>query len=112
MKRPLLGLVEKVEVLSPIKSIKTTARIDTGATRSSIDTSLAARLSLGPIIERKTIRSAHGKTIRAVVHVTIRLKEKTIRETFTLADRRHMTYPLLIGQNVLKKGKFLIDPLK
>jgi len=29
---------------------------------------------------------------------------------FSLADRGHMTYPLLVGQNILRKGNFLIDP--
>ena len=31
---------------------------------------------------------------------------------FTLANRSHMTYALLIGQNILKAGHFLVDPLK
>jgi len=35
-----------------------------------------------------------------------------IEDEFTLADRSHMTFPMLIGQNILTKGKFLIDPLK
>ena len=112
MKRTVVGLIEAIELISSKKKVKTRARIDTGATRSSIDISLAAKLHLGPIVEQKTIRSAHGKTIRAVVHATIKLKGKTINETFTLADRRHMTYPVLIGQNILRKSKFLIDPLK
>ena len=40
------------------------------------------------------------------------LKGIILEEEFTLADRSHMTYRILLGQNILKKGNFLIDPLK
>ncbi|MBN2141880.1 ATP-dependent zinc protease, partial [Candidatus Woesearchaeota archaeon] len=35
---------------------------------------------------------------------------KEIESKFTLADRSHMKYPVLIGQNILRKN-FLIDPV-
>ena len=42
----------------------------------------------------------------------IKMNGLVIEAEFTLADRAHMNYPLLIGQNILKKGNFLIDPNK
>ena len=38
-------------------------------------------------------------------------EKKKIKAQFTLADRSHMRYPVLIGQNILKQG-FLINPNK
>ena len=87
------------------------AKIDTGATKSSIDTNLAAKLRLGPVIKSKLIKSAHGSKLRPIIEATIELAGNVIKSEFTLADRAHMKYSILIGQNILKHG-FLIDPSK
>ena len=76
--RIILGLIEEVTLISIYgKRAHLLARIDTGATSSSMDLSTAAKLDLGPITKSKVIK-----------------------------------YPLLIGQNILKKGRFMIDPHK
>ncbi|MEK6900485.1 MAG: RimK/LysX family protein, partial [Nanoarchaeota archaeon] len=85
---------------------------DTGATSSSIDYALARELQLGPVLRSKVVKSAAGIKKRPTIKVKVILKNTTIEEEFTLADRSHMTYKILIGQNVLRKGQFLIDPLK
>ena len=87
------------------------ARIDTGATKSSMDFHIAEELGLQPL-RSKLIKSASGSRHRPIVVAKIGMDGLTITEEFTLADRKHMTYPVLIGQNILKKGNFLIDPLK
>ncbi|HIH11410.1 TPA: hypothetical protein HA241_04425 [Candidatus Woesearchaeota archaeon] len=111
--RKVLGLTELVTVISPQgQEENVIARIDTGATASSIDQELAARLQLGPIILSKVIRSASGVRKRPVIQAKIRLHGLLIEDHFNVADRSHMTYTLLIGQNILKKGLFLVDPLK
>ena len=109
-KKTIIGLTEKVIVIGK-KKRKLTARIDTGATISSIDAKLAAGLSLGPIVRTKMVKSAHGSRSRPVVIVKIKIKNKTLESEFTIADRKHMKYAVLIGQNILKEG-FLIDPTK
>ena len=110
--KKIIGLIEKVTVLGKNnKKKELLARIDTGATKSSIDKSIAAELELGPIIKTKLIKSAHGHSFRPLVNVNIVLANKKMKAHFTLADRSHMKYKALIGQNILKKG-FLIDPLK
>jgi hypothetical protein len=107
--RIIIGMLEEIEVRSEHYKEKLFARIDTGATKSSIDYELASKLGLGPVIESRLVRSAHGSKLRPVIHVTIVIQGREVTEKFTLADRDHMKYKLLIGQNILKKG-FLIDP--
>lgn len=109
--RPILGLHETVTILGE-KEVKVKARIDSGATNSSIDLSLAKKLNLGPKIREIVVKSAAGVKKRPVVKAKVKIGNLEIEEVFTLANRSHMTYQVLIGQNILKKGKFLIDPLK
>jgi hypothetical protein len=112
MNRPILGLVENVSIVNGNKQKKVKARVDTGATKSSMDVSLASDLQLGPIIRKKEVKSAHGTTVRPVIRATIVIDGIEIEGEFTLAQRSHMTYKVLVGQNVLKKGRFMVDPLK
>ena len=107
----VIGLVETISIKGKSYMKNVLAKIDSGATKSSLDKSLAEMLDVGPIIKSKLVKSAHGNKIRPVVEVEIVLANKSIKAEFTLADRNHMKYPALIGQNVLKKG-FLIDPNK
>jgi len=111
--RTILGLSEKVVILGNNRMKKEVlARIDTGATNSSIDMGIAGELELGPIKRTKIVKSASGKGRRAIISVKVKLDGKTLEDDFTIAERKHMTYPVLIGQNILRKGNFLIDPNK
>lgn len=110
-KKTTIGLTEDVIVIGKRSRKKVTARIDTGATISSIDVDIAAKLRLGPIVKSKMVKSAAGNTKRAVVEVKVKIHGKTMKEDFTIANRSHMKYGMLLGQNILKKG-FLIDPSK
>jgi len=107
----VIGLAEKVSVYCNGVKKNVVSKIDTGATKSSIDTNLAAELKLGPVIKSKLVKSAHGSKLRPIIEATIELAGKKITSEFTLADRAHMKYRILIGQNILKNG-FLIDPTK
>jgi len=109
--RVVIGLVERVSIKFNGGRRGITAKVDTGATKSSIDTNLAAELKLGPIIKSKLVKSAHGSKLRPIIEATIELAGKKIKSEFTLADRAHLKYRILIGQNILKNG-FLIDPNK
>ena len=109
--RTIVGLTEKIIVKSNSNKKELIARIDTGATKSSIDLSLASELKMGPVVDSRLIKSAHGVKLRPVVEAEVTLHGRTLRAKFTLADRNHMKYPVLIGQNILKKG-FLIDPCR
>lgn len=110
--RPILGLTEEITISSEQGAAKETviARIDTGATLSSIDTELAKTLGITTIIREKTVKSASGKSVRPVVNATVEIKGQQIEGEFSLANRKSMKYQVLIGQNHLKKGNYLVDP--
>jgi hypothetical protein len=114
-KRPILGLTAEISIFASNKKTATKdiviARIDTGATISSIDTELAKKLQIGPIIREKLVKSASGRKRRPVVRAIVNIKGHNIEGEFSLANRKSMKYPVLIGQNHLKKGAFLVDPL-
>ncbi|MFC1690628.1 RimK/LysX family protein [Nanoarchaeota archaeon] len=108
----IIGFTEKVIVIGKTERKQLIARIDTGATLSSIDKAFAKELKLGPVVKKKTVKSAVGKEVRSVINVNFVLGSKNLKDQFSLADRSHMKYKVLIGQNVLKKEGFLIDPTK
>jgi len=105
----IIGLTENVTIKGSSHGKELVARVDTGATKSSIDISLAAELKLGPVVDSRLIKSAHGTKLRPVVEVNVIIGGKEIKARFTVADRSQMRYQVLIGQNILKQG-FLIDP--
>jgi hypothetical protein len=100
-------IINSVEPVK-IKEKEFYARIDTGATRSSISKEIADLLSLGPVIDSVDVRNAHGKTSRDVILVDVELAGVKTKAKFNLSDRTQMQYPVLIGRNILKRG-FLVD---
>ncbi len=108
--RTVVGLIEEVTILNGgKKTLK--ARIDTGATKSSIDETFLKEIK---DVEEKGIRivkSSHGISKRRMVHLKIILGGQEVEGGFSVFDRAHMTYPVLIGQNILKQN-FIIDPKK
>ncbi|MGM5488879.1 MAG: RimK/LysX family protein [Nanobdellota archaeon] len=110
--KTIVGLLEDVVVKGNNGKTRTLkARIDTGATKSSIDKSIVEELELGPVIRRRMTRQASGVTWRPVIKASIELAGRKFRFQFTIADRSEMTYKILIGQNILKRN-FLVDPSK
>jgi len=117
-----IGEVEDV-VLMPWR-VKLPARIDTGATTSSLDArdlkvknnmaefklpkkygGLQLRL---PVVGWLDVRSADFKEKRPVVEIMFCLGPKLIHTQVTLNDRSSVRYPLIIGRNVLKDN-FVVD---
>ncbi len=110
--RSIIGFVEPVVLVKNSRTKRLVdARIDTGATKCSIDEVLVKELKLGPYIGESTIKNANGTKVRKTIMVTFIMSGKEITETFTIADRSKMQFPVLIGRNALRKG-FLIDPNK
>ena len=110
--RKVIGLYEEITLYGKKKKKKVIARIDTGATNNAIDTDLKEELGLGPIIKTKLVRSTHGSTVRPVLDIELSIAGEKLTAPFTAADRGHMKYQVLIGQNILKQSNFLIDPTK
>ncbi|MCF7866929.1 RimK/LysX family protein [Candidatus Woesearchaeota archaeon] len=111
--KTVLGMAEFITVKGNDrrKQIILPARIDTGATRSAIHTEFVKELKLGPVLKARKVKNANGTTVRPVIEVEIIIKNKTLKEEFTVADRSNMKYPILIGRNILKH-EFLIDVTK
>ncbi len=110
MDKIIVGVIEKVKIKGK-KEKELLAKIDTGANHNSINMKLASELKLGPITRTAIIKNAHGKVVRPVVKAILEIKGKIIESEFSLSNREHMKYPVLIGINTLKQG-FLIDPSK
>ena len=108
--RPVIALMEKVKVIGPQKTKDVNARIDTGAHTSSIDVKLAAELNLGPIVETRNVKSASGMGLRPLIRAKIQINGKTLESEFTIANRDHLKYSVLVGRNILTEAGFLIDP--
>ncbi len=113
-KRQIIGVIEEVTLRGPKGDIQVRARIDTGATRTSIDTDLATRLGLGPVERRVRIRSAAADRPeeRDVVRATLVIDSKTFETHAAITDRQDMTYHVIVGMDVLRHSGFLISPRK
>jgi len=109
-----LKSIEKVKVyVSGKKAVQISARIDTGALRSSIDRGLAERIGLlseENILWKKryAYRSAHGRQRRPVIGLNLKIAGRKIKTSASVADRSRMTTQLLIGRNDLQG--FLVNP--
>ena len=108
-------------------------KIDTGADRSSIWASelnvddthtlhfvlfdktspyYSGKRHSTKVYKAQLIRSSNGMAqVRYRVSLTVQLAGRTIRGSFTLADRSRNTYPVLVGCTLLKH-KFLVDVAK
>lgn len=110
-----LGATEKVSIVPPNASL--CARIDTGAAQNSLDAQnlvifqkngedWASFYLNGTNIEKKVVRYTNvtqqaGSTKRPVVILRLIMKGIDGTYAFSLADRSHLQYPVLIGRNVL-----------
>lgn len=130
---PIIGRAEKAAF--PALNVKSVpVKIDTGADSSSIWAHVTERdgthlkvVFFGPEsafytgeehlftadeFEVTRIANSFGhKEFRYKVKLSIKIKNRTIRGTFTLADRSNKLYPVLIGRALLTK-KFLVDVSK
>ncbi len=117
-----VGAVEEI-VLLPW-GVKLPARIDTGATTSSLDVcdikvdgkyvnfSLADRCGghkvRRPLLGWKEVHTSEGSERRPIVMMEICLGSRIINAHVTLNDRSQMEYPFLVGRKTLR-GKFVVD---
>ncbi|WP_435184475.1 RimK/LysX family protein [Halobellus sp. EA9] len=102
--RPTIGYIEEVVVSGTSGSTQAFAKSDTGATRTSIDTSLAAEIGAGPIKSMTRVKSGSVKSgkARPVVDLVIGIGGTQHTVTASVEDRSHMDYPLLLGRDILQ----------
>jgi RimK family alpha-L-glutamate ligase len=100
----VIGYIEEVVLSGSRGSATVEAKSDTGADRTSIDSSLAAEIGTGPIKDVVTVRSGSakdGKT-RPLVDVVVGIRGAQHTVTASVEDREHMAYPLLLGRDILQ----------
>ena len=117
------GHVEEVAFIPGDIEIK--ARLDTGASRSSLNAQEIELIESDeqtmvnfifddrngnqypmtlPLVETIGIKQASGRQERYVVEIGLCVGEHYEKNLFTLADRSRMTYPVLVGRNFLKNS--------
>ena len=126
MNQPTIGNVEQLTFTQVGKSVQ--AKIDTGATTSSIhateikidqsrhtvtfvsDVLSSGRMTLDLVGVQEVHSADAGGAARPVVELDIEIGGVSLKSMkFNLNDRSNMDSPVLVGQNVLQAGQFLID---
>ena len=86
---------------NPSWQISTVAKLDTGASRTCIDVSLAHTLRL-KAVDTVTIKNSHGKQIRQLVEVELYLNDKIYPVRASVTNRAGLSCPVLIGRDILE----------
>lgn len=109
--KKIIGAREKIKIFGPNnEQYETTAKIDTGAYRSSLCYSIADKLNLNQVIKKKHVRSALGSEERDVVNLKFQLDNLLIDTEAFLAKRENMKHDMIIGRKDIKK--YLVDAAK
>ena len=100
----LIGYIEEVVIMGTAGQKSVLAKSDTGATRTSIDAGLAAKIGIGPIedIVKVCSGSLEKSKSRPVVDLVVGVGGRQHTVTVSVEDREHMDYPLLLGQDILQ----------
>jgi RimK family alpha-L-glutamate ligase len=99
-----VGYIEEVVVMGTRGQRAVLAKSDTGATRTSIDSRLAAEIGTGPIKDIVKIKSGSVKSGRSrpVVDLVVGVRGTQHTVAASVEDRSHMDYPLLLGRDILR----------
>jgi RimK family alpha-L-glutamate ligase len=105
----VIGYTEEVLISGTKGSESVVAKSDTGATRTSIDTRLAANIGAGPIKSITKVRSGSNKSSksRPLVDVVVGVGGTRHTVTASVEDRSHMNYPVILGRDIL--GDYQVD---
>jgi len=100
----VLGYTNRIRVTGRDGAESVVGKADTGAKRTSIDTGLAGRIGAGPLVGTTRVRSGTGPgtETRPLVDVALRLDGEWRTVTASITDRSEMTYPVLLGRDVLE----------
>ena len=104
-----IGYTEEVVLTGTRGSETVYAKSDTGASRTSIDTKLAANIGAGPIKSITKVKTGSSKTTRSrpVVDVVVGVGGNRHTVTASVEDRSHMDYPVILGRDIL--GNYRVD---
>ena len=109
--RKVIGINEPIEILDKEKNRHSTmAKVDTGAYRTTICTSLTKELGIDKIIGSKKVRGALGMDERPIINLSFVLDKRLVSTEAFIADRTELKYDIIVGRKDLKR--FLVDPAK
>ena len=110
--RRIIGAIEPVIVRGKRGEVNVQARVDTGASRTTVDADIAARAGLGPVLGTVRIRQSISKQpeTRPLVDADLIIGGEEFDVAAAIADRAEMKYHVIIGMDILASGKFLVDP--
>ena len=109
-------IVAKVDTGAQITSLHATdidiSRNGEGATVSFNAPDLSNNRFTLPMVDQQPVKTSDGQTSnRPVIKMTMKIKNKLLKDILVnLNDRSKMDDPMLIGQNALEAGNFLVDP--
>lgn len=106
----ILHIIEKVTIYGPNGKKTIEAKIDSGAFRTSIDSSLVESLQLPKHTQKVFVQSGNGVQYRDTVAINFKLRNKTIDTIASYTDRSDLKFPMIIGRRDM--DGFLIDPSK
>jgi len=123
-------VADSVTIRFPQFNKQLTGKVDTGANLSSLHceewkvdsgrnmvefrSSLLSNNTIRTeLIDQAAIKTSEGSEYRPVIALNISIAGKDIQNAkFNLNDRSQMQDKILIGQNILERGNFLVDPTK
>ncbi len=109
--RRVIGINEPIEIIGKKEDRhKTIAKVDTGAYRTTICSSLADKLGIHKIVGYKKVRSAIGMQEWPLIKLSFVLDKRLVSTEAFVANRLEMKYDIIIGRRDLKR--FLVDPAK
>lgn len=115
MSKITVGLTEPVVIYGKKMKVRTTAKFDTGAQRTSIDSRIAEKIGLGTVIKFVRIKSASSGASnyvrRPVFRADIVIMDKKFPIEVNIADRSHLKQKVLIGRDVMF-NRFIVDITK
>ncbi|MCA9360792.1 aspartyl protease family protein [Candidatus Kaiserbacteria bacterium] len=104
----VLGVIEKITIYGNDKKKTVRAKVDTGAYRTSIDSSLVEELGLDAHGTFVRVRSGSGRQKRRTVKLRFRMKGRDMETIATYTPRGHLRFPVIIGRKDMKG--YMVDP--
>ena len=109
--RKVIGINELIEILDINKNKHPImAKVDTGAYRTTICSTLAKDLGIDKVIGSKKVRGALGSEERSIANFSFYMDKRLVVTEAFIADRSEMKYDIIVGRRDLKR--FLVDPAK
>lgn len=107
-RREIVGLIEDVLLIGTRSAETVAAKCDTGAKRTSIDSTLADGLGIDEQSKSVKVRSSNGVERRSTHPFTVEVRGTPHNVFASITDRSSMQFDVILGRDVL--SSYLVDP--